>query len=97
MLFDLSQYRVERCPKCRSKEIQRSRRKSILDFALGFVLRPWRCTICFTRFYRPRWMKAVPRRVDLLKQGSTAKAMAANSSPGDQSVSSREQTAPGIV
>ena len=101
MLFDVTQYRVERCPKCGSKDIQRSRRKSIVDFAVGFALRPWRCMICFVRFYRPRWMKAAPRRVELGARRFETKAASAKTSAASASARSSfhasEETTPGIV
>ena len=53
-----------RCPKCASKEIQRSRRRNILERAIGPVALPWRCNVCYVRFFRPFWFKAEPRRID---------------------------------
>ena len=107
MTSDVNRYFEERCPKCGSKDIQRSRRKNIVDFALSLLFRPWRCTICFTRFYRPRWLKALPRRNDIVKRfdskGGSGKgsASAAPAGAGDavsgSSLSASKETAPGIV
>jgi hypothetical protein len=49
---------LERCPKCRSKEIMRSHRRNPLERALSVFVLPWRCSCCYARFYRPRWVKA---------------------------------------
>ncbi len=40
-----------RCPKCASKELQRSRRKNLLERAISPVLLPWRCNVCYARFF----------------------------------------------
>ena len=97
MLLDLTQFRVERCPKCGSKDIQRSRRRSILDFAIGFVFRPWRCTVCFVRFYRPRWMKGAPRHIEVGKPPVSAKTSVTGMTHAEGSVSPGKETPPGIV
>ena len=40
------------CPRCKSDSCRRSRRKNVLDYALGLTgLRPWRCRICERRFH----------------------------------------------
>lgn len=54
-----------RCPKCASKEIQRSRRKNIVERAIGLLVLPWRCNVCYVRFFRPFWFKAQPRRIEI--------------------------------
>lgn len=105
MTIDQNRYRVERCPKCGSKEIQRSRRKNLIEVALGFLFLPWRCTVCFIRFYRPRWMKAAPRRVETAKRldpkggarKPSASAAVAGAAPSGSSLGSGKETAPGVV
>ena len=54
-----------RCPKCASKQVQRSRRKNFVERAMGPIVLPWRCSICYTRFFRPFWFKAESRRSDI--------------------------------
>lgn len=54
-----------RCPKCASKEIQRSRRRNMFERAISSVMLPWRCNVCYARFFRPFWFKAEPRRIDV--------------------------------
>src|SRR5581483_10154231 len=49
-----------RCPKCASKEIQRSRRRNMFERAISSVMLPWRCNVCYARFFRPFWFKAEP-------------------------------------
>jgi hypothetical protein len=57
-----------RCPKCASKELQRSRRKNVFERLISYVVLPWRCNICYTRFFRPFWFKAEPRQLDVGRQ-----------------------------
>lgn len=105
MTSDVNRYRLERCPKCGSKELQRSRRKNILEYAIGFAFRPWRCGVCFVRFFRPRWMKAAPRRVDIAGRfdkkpsDGTTPVKAVPTAPGstDVSLSTGKETAPRFV
>ena len=47
----------DRCPKCGSKEIHRSHRKNIAERAFSFLVLPWRCSICYVRFFRLRWWR----------------------------------------
>lgn len=54
-----------RCPKCASKEVQRSRRKNFFERIIGAAVLPWRCNICYARFFRPFWFEAEPRRLDI--------------------------------
>ena len=43
-----------RCPRCKSREIRYSHRRTFLDSALGYVLlAPFRCLDCRARFFRP--------------------------------------------
>lgn len=96
---------ADRCPKCGSKEVQRSRRKNILEFMFGFAFLPWRCQLCFNRYYRPSWVKAARRRIDVAKQfqaqANAPKAAAASAGadqpPSQSSFSSSKQTSPGVV
>jgi len=41
------------CVKCHSREIRRSRRRGVIEFALKRLFRivPWRCECCQRRFY----------------------------------------------
>lgn len=88
---------VDRCPKCGSKEVQRSHRKNIFEFGLGFVFLPWRCTVCYVRFYRPSWMKAAPRQLNLAKQFGAAKTATATTQAARISLRSGKKTAPRVV
>lgn len=89
---------VERCPKCGSKEIQRSRRKNILELTFGFLVLPWRCTVCYVRFYRPSWMKGVPRRMNVMKHFDAAPVAAAqNAEASENLLHPGKKTAPRFV
>jgi len=47
------------CPRCNGEHCHRSRRRGVVDYAIGlFSLRPWRCPHCERRFYG----KTVPLR-----------------------------------
>jgi hypothetical protein len=40
------------CPKCRSMEVRRSRRRSVFDRFLGLMgFMPYRCLACYQRFH----------------------------------------------
>ncbi len=65
---DTGDITLERCPKCGSREIHRSHRKNIAERALSLVFLPWRCDICYVRFFRGRWRKPAPRRSGILDQ-----------------------------
>jgi hypothetical protein len=42
------------CAKCGSLEIMRSHRRNPLEVMLSAFILPWRCRVCFHRFYRWR-------------------------------------------
>jgi hypothetical protein len=42
----------DRCPRCRSKDFLRSRRKNVIEFALSSLILPYRCSHCYFRFFR---------------------------------------------
>jgi len=48
------------CSKCGSQEITRSHRKNPLEFALSFAVLPWRCRVCYNRFFRHRRFQPAP-------------------------------------
>ena len=39
------------CAKCGSSEIMRSHRRNPLEVILSAFFLPWRCRVCFHRFY----------------------------------------------
>ncbi len=50
------------CPRCKSVNVRRSRRKGIIDWLLrALLVLPYRCEHCSTRFYRP---KSLLKRLD---------------------------------
>lgn len=50
------------CPRCKKDSARRSRRRSLLDYALGlFGIRAWRCRECEHRFHG----RSVPLRLIL--------------------------------
>ncbi len=70
---------LERCPKCGSQEIQRSHRKNIVERALSFAILPWRCTVCYVRFFRPSWLKTARHRINLDNPANETQAEAVHS------------------
>jgi hypothetical protein len=56
-LYSAAVFSLMVCPKCRSRTIHRSHRKNMAEIALGVALLPWRCSLCYARFFRPRGMK----------------------------------------
>jgi hypothetical protein len=44
--------RTDRCPKCGSADLVRSRRRNFLERAISEVVLPYRCEYCHVRFYR---------------------------------------------
>lgn len=57
-----------RCPRCASTDLHLSRYRNMLERALGSIAQPWRCNICYARFFRPFWFKAEPKRMDLRRR-----------------------------
>lgn len=89
-----------RCPKCASKEVQRSRRKNFFERALGPIALPWRCSVCYARFFRPFWFKAEPRRMELSRHFQ--KTTRHNEPPSDARARTSlfrlsKQTLPGFI
>ena len=42
---------VSHCPDCNSTEVYRSRRRSIIDYALALLgFYPYRCSVCLKRW-----------------------------------------------
>lgn len=93
----LSEARYGRCPRCRSIELHHSRYRNLLERACGPVLSPWRCEICFARFYRPFWFKAEPRKVDLKRHFDKPAAPPADAKANSDSFSASEKTLPGFI
>jgi hypothetical protein len=57
---------IRQCPCCRSLSVRRSRRRGFVEFVLPlFLMRPYRCSVCFRRHYgsiiRSRHRYAPPR------------------------------------
>jgi hypothetical protein len=57
---------IRQCPCCRSVSVRRSRRRGFVEFVLPlFLMRPYRCSVCFRRHYgfifRSRHGYATPR------------------------------------
>lgn len=44
--------RTDRCPKCGSADLVRSRRRNFLERALSDAVLPYRCEYCHVRFFR---------------------------------------------
>ena len=45
---------ADRCPKCGSKDLMRSRRRNFIERGLSNVMLPFRCRRCYSRFFRVR-------------------------------------------
>ena len=88
---------LKRCPKCGSEEIQRSRRKNLAERALGFAVLPWRCTVCYVRFYRPTWKSPAKSRVAAQKATAPTKAAYAAARGEEHSLGLREKILPGFI
>lgn len=62
---------IRQCPRCNSFSVRRSRRRGFVEFMLPlFLMRPYRCSVCFRRHYGfilrsrhgyapPRWEEAI--------------------------------------
>jgi len=53
------------CPSCRSFDVRRSHRRSLLEVVLLplFLMRPFRCEDCGNRHYNLAWTRALPGNV----------------------------------
>src|SRR5579875_471835 len=87
------------CPKCKSREIQRSHRKNPFEYVIGVAVLPWRCNVCYARFFRPRWAKAVRRRIDVMRQFPMDRRATAKRKPTRAAISFGvdEKVSPGII
>ena len=47
------------CSKC-DAPVRRSRRKNLLEFLIGPIMLPYRCTICDRREMKLRWIDMEP-------------------------------------
>ena len=56
---------IRRCPSCRSFDVRRSHRRSLLEvlFLPIFLMRPFRCENCGKRHYNLFWTQALPGTV----------------------------------
>ncbi len=68
--------KVNCCSKCGSQDIARSHRRNPLEVALSVVVLPWRCRVCFSRFFRLRSFQAAPMATE--ERTSATKSASAN-------------------
>jgi hypothetical protein len=92
----ISETRYGRCPRCKSTDLHLSRYRNLLERFCGPVISPWRCNICFARFFRPFWFKAEPRKVDLRKHFDKQPAPPEAKS-NSASFSASEESLPGFI
>lgn len=59
-----SMEKAKSCPKCGSLELGRSHRKNPLEVAASAFVLPWRCRVCYARFFKPRSFQPAPLVAD---------------------------------
>jgi ribosomal protein L37AE/L43A len=59
MNFSVFRQRLK-CPFCGHSDVNRSHRRNAIERLLKFVLTPWRCDVCDSRFHAFSWVKRVP-------------------------------------
>ena len=92
----ISEARFGRCPRCKSTELHPSRHRNMLERACSRFIAPWRCNLCFARFFRPFWFKAEPRKEDVRKHFDKGPARGGPQAKST-SVSTREEPLPGFI